>query len=143
MNKSILLIPVLAFGCARTWVNYPPQLVTDKDGTTKSVASRAFELNGSDSLGATEIEVTRDGVKYTSAGGIDNSTSTKEGYSFGKHGITAGATVATVGFAAAAYAKEIANTSPAAPAPAPAPAPIPAGGSTIDAVVPATVVPVP
>jgi len=103
MRILAALIALLVVGCARIWVNYPPETTTDSEGRTRSTAARAIELNGSDSLGATEIEVTRNGVRYTSAGGIDNSTSTKAGYDTVKHGITAGATLATAGIAGASY----------------------------------------
>jgi len=99
----VSVVFALSIGCARTWVNYPPETTTDSEGRTRTTAARAIELNGSDSLGATDIEVTRNGVRYSSAGGIDNSTSTKLGYDFGKHSVTAGATLGTAGFAGAAY----------------------------------------
>lgn len=152
MKITYLLIPIISFGCARTWVNYPPELVTGKDGVTRSVASRALELNGSDSLGATDISVTRDGVKFASAGGIDNSTSTKEGYDTIRHGVTAAGTIATAGFAygsyvanqnAAAASSVAASKASATSAAAASRAAAPAAGSTINAITPAIVTPIP
>jgi hypothetical protein len=153
MNKPITIIianTMLCFGCARTWVNYPPEVVTGKDGVTRSVASRAFELNGSDALGATNIEVTRNGVRFASAGGIDNSTSTREGYRTVRYGVSTAGTAAGAYFALAAYqANQAANAasnvaaSKAAAATAVSSKALPAAGSTINATVPATVVPLP
>jgi hypothetical protein len=147
---TILLIPIISFGCARTWINYPPKIVTGKDGVTRSVASRAIELNGSDALGATNIEVTRNGVRFASAGGIDNSTSTREGYRTVRYGISTAGTAAGAYFALQAYAaNQAANAassvaaSKAAAATATASKALPAAGSTINATVPATVVPIP
>ena len=64
-------------------------------------------LNGSDSLGNTQIEVTSNSVRYASAGGIDNSTSTREGYRTVRHGVGTAATAAVLGIglsqAASAY----------------------------------------
>lgn len=146
----VLLSLSLSLGCARTWVNYPPETVTDSEGRTTSTARRAIELNGSDSLGATEISVTRDGVKYTSAGGIDNSTSTKAGYHTAEHGITTLGTLGVAGIAGASYvagqkaatATGIATTKAGVAATKAATA-LPAAGSTINATVPATIVPIP
>lgn len=172
MKIALMLIPFLGLGCARTFMNYPPQV---DQRTGKLYAARAIELNGSDSLGATEIEVTNHGVRYVSAGGIDNSTSTKEGYRTVRHGVTAATTVATAAYAYGAYAAqqaassasntaasraagaaavsknattvklaEIAAQEKAAQAAAQAAGQaLPAAGSTINAVTPATVVPVP
>lgn len=98
---SILAL-TLTLGCARTWVNYPPGMVQGKDGTTRQVAARALELNGSDALGHTEFEVTSGGVRFVAAGGIDNSTSTKEGYRTVRHGVGTAGAVATAGLLAGA-----------------------------------------
>lgn len=79
---------LIMVGCARTDIYYPP-------GDGKEVVGnghgRAVVLNGSDSLGNTRIAVTRGGVTFESAGGIDNSTSTREGYRTVRFGIAAAA----------------------------------------------------
>jgi hypothetical protein len=95
--------------CARTDIYYPYAASYDSDG--KSVVppggGRAVVLNGSDALGNTVVEVTGNGVRLSSAGGIDNSTSTREGYRTVRYGIGAAAIVAgtavVAGQAANAY----------------------------------------
>ena len=162
----------VSIGCARTWINYPPQVVNGRDGVSRSVASRAIELNGSDALGATEIEVTRGGVRFASSGGIDNSTSTKAGYRTVRHAVTTAGTVAGIAIpamaassayraeqAAAATSSAAASKSAASQAATSsattvrlaeiqaakeaAAAAVPAAGSTIQSTIPATVVPIP
>lgn len=83
-----MFLPLVICSCARTDIYYPYA------GDGKSVVpggGRAVVLNGSDSLGNTIVEVTSNGVRYASAGGIDNSTSTREGYRSLRYGIGAAA----------------------------------------------------
>lgn len=179
---KLLLLPLLVIiggGCARTDIYYP----FAGDGKSVVGGGRAVVLNGTDSLGHTEVEVTSGGVRYLAAGGVDNSTSTKEGYRTARYGAaaaawTAGAAVvasqaasayganqaaasssnvaASRSAAAVAASKnattvrlaEIAAQKEAAAAAANAATnaaskALPAAGSTINAVTPATVVPVP
>lgn len=175
--QSLLATAVMC-GCARTDIYYPYAMSGGFDGKEiKPVGGgRAVVLNGSDSLGNTVIEVTGNGVRFASAGGIDNSTSTREGYRTVRFGIAAAAwaagATAVASQAANAYganqaaaassniaasrASSAAAASKAATtvrlaeieaarqaAAAAASRAIPAAGSTIPAVVPATVVPVP
>jgi hypothetical protein len=115
------------------------------------IAARAAEFNGSDLIGGTVINVTEGGVHIAAEGGVNNSVSTAEGYRTARYGIGAVAIVATTGIvagqAANAYgahqATQQANARAAAAAAASKPAPLPAAGSTINAITPATVVPVP
>ena len=178
----ILLAVALGGGCGRVDVYYPYA----GGGDGKSVVpggGRAVVLNGTDSLGDTVIEVTGNGVWLASAGGLDNSTVTREGYRTLRYGMGAAAwaagAVGVANVAANAYganqaaastsnvaasraaaataasknatavrlaeiaaAEKAASAAQAASAAAAARA-IPAAGSTIPAVVPATVVPVP
>lgn len=164
----------LTVGCARTDLYYPSDGKTAIDGQMPH--NRAVVLNGSDSLGNTVIDVTRNGVRYSSLGGIDNSTSTREGYRTVRYGIGAAAIVAgtavVAGAAESAYganqaaesasnvaasksASEIAATKGATATTihkinavsgikaAEAAKALPAAGSTINAVTPALVTPVP
>lgn len=155
--------------CARTDIYYPYAGFDGKNGPPGG--GRAVVLNGSDSLGNTVIDVTRNGVRFASAGGIDNSTSTREGYRTLRHGITAGAlaAVGVVGLqeasaaysanqAAAASSNVAASKASAATTAAKAAttvklaeiqaakeaaaAAIPAAGSTIPSVIPSVVTPV-
>ena len=131
--------------CARVDVYYPAY------GDERP--QRAVVLNGTDSLGDTVINVTSDGVRLSSAGGLDNSTSTREGYRTVRFGIAAASwaagSVAVANQAANAYNANQAASSASnvaasrAAAAAAARNAIPAAGSTIQATVPATVVPVP
>jgi hypothetical protein len=118
--SSLILLPVIfGIGCARTDVYFPPmdgKVVYDAEGGTKAPSyHRAVVLNGSDSLGNTEIEVTRNSVRFASAGGIDNSTSTREGYRTVRYGIGAAAlTAGTAVVAAQAASAYSANQAAAA-----------------------------
>jgi len=112
MNKlHATLIALMSCSCARTDIYFPPDGKTfDENGGGGSKAPsyhRAVVLNGSDSLGNTQIEVTSNSVRYASAGGIDNSTSTREGYRTVRHGVGTAATAAVLGIglsqAASAY----------------------------------------
>ena len=87
--RVLLSVAVLS-GCARTDVYYPYGGSFDgKSGPPGG--GRAVVLNGSDSLGNTVIDVTSGGVRLSSAGGIDNSTSTGMGYRTLRYGIGAAA----------------------------------------------------
>jgi hypothetical protein len=156
MNPKTLLLGFALFtSCARTDFYYPSNgkdVVVDERGRPHRAHGRAIVLNGSDSLGATHVRITSNSLEFSNQGGIDNSTSTREGYRTVRHGVTAGAltAVGVVGLqeAGAAYSANQATTraSNAAASKASAAAAsraLPAGGSTIRAVVPATVVPVP
>ena len=105
MRKTILLAAGLACGCARTDIYYPYSGFDGKNGPPGG--GRAVVLNGSDSLGNTVVEVTTNGVRFAFAGGIDNSTSTREGYRTIRHGIAAAAwaagAVGVANVAAGAY----------------------------------------
>lgn len=101
LKARLLLLPLLLGACARTDIYYPSNgkdVVVDERGRVSRHHNRAVVLNGSDALGHTEVEVTAGGVRLLAAGGIDNSTSTKEGYRTIRHGVTAGA-LAAVGVA--------------------------------------------
>jgi hypothetical protein len=177
--KAVMFLPILMMmSCARTDIYYPGdgKAVIDERGRAHIPHNRAVVLNGSDSLGHTSVEVTRNGVRFASAGGIDNSTSTREGYRTVRYGIGAAAIVAGTGIvaheAAAAYgsnqaassASNVAASKSASSQAATQAATrvqlaeiqarsaahainaakaVPAAGSTINAVIPATVVPVP
>jgi hypothetical protein len=96
--RVLLSVAVLS-GCARTDVYYPYGGSFDgKSGPPGG--GRAVVLNGSDALGNTVIDVTSGGVRLSSAGGIDNSTSTREGYRTVRYGIGAAAIVAGTGIVA-------------------------------------------
>ena len=143
MTARLTALLALSLGaCARVDVYYPAY------GDERP--QRAVVLNGTDSLGDTVINVTSDGVRLSSAGGLDNSTSTREGYRTARAGITAAGSIAATGFAWGAYSAHQAQiqasnvaASKAAAATAASNAAIPAAGSTIQATTPATVVPVP
>lgn len=173
--KLAMFLPIVLAACARTDIYYPSNgkdVVVDERGRVSRHHNRAVVLNGSDSLGNTVIEVTNGGVRYASAGGIDNSTSTREGYRTIRFGIaaaawTAGAlgvasqaanayganqasaatsNVAASKAAAATAASKNATTvrlAEIAAAEAAAAKALPAAGATIPAVVPAVVTPVP
>ena len=72
----------------------------DERGRVSRPHGRAVVLNGSDSLGATRIRITSNSLEFSNLGGIDNSTSTREGYRTVRYGIGA-ATIAasTIGVA--------------------------------------------
>jgi hypothetical protein len=177
---QILLAAALVLtlcSCARTDFYYPTdgKEVVDERGRVSRPHGRAIVLNGSDSLGGTHIRITRNSLEFSNQGGIDNSTSTREGYRTVRHGVTAGAlaAVGVVGLqeASAAYsanqaaaatsnaaaskaaaataaskgatAVRLAEIQAAKEAAAAAAKAAPAAGSTINAVVPAVVTPVP
>ena len=95
MTKALtpLLSIALLTSCARFEVYYPSygKAVVDANGRTSYPHRKAIIMHGSDSLGGTQISVTRDGVHYASAGGIDTSTSTLAGYRTVRYGIGAAA----------------------------------------------------
>jgi hypothetical protein len=101
--RAILCLACLLTGCARAWVNYPPQV---DPATGKVYAARAVEFNGADVLGGTVVTVTNNSVRVSSEGGVDTSTSTREGYRTARAGITAATTLGLAGAAAAAYGSE-------------------------------------
>ena len=90
-SARIALLAIIGFsaGCARTDIYYPYAGFDGKGGPVGG--GRAVVLNGSDALGNTVIDVTSGGVRLAVAGGIDNSTSTREGYRTLRHGIAAAA----------------------------------------------------
>lgn len=101
--KFWLLIPVLMCSCARTDIYWPSNgkdVVVDERGRVSRGHGRAIVLNGSDSIGPTHIRLAGNSLEFSSAGGIDNSTSTREGYRTVRYGIGA-ATIAasTIGVA--------------------------------------------
>lgn len=102
--------------CARTDIYFPPDGKSYVEGGKAPSYHRAVVLNGSDSLGNTQIEVTSNSVRYVSAGGIDNSTSTREGYRTARYGAaaaawTAGAAVVAAQAASAYGANQAAASS--------------------------------
>lgn len=172
--KLAVLVPLAMCSCARVDLYYPPDgksVVVDDRGRPHRAHGRALVLNGTDSLGNTVIDVTRNGVRLASAGGLDNSTSTREGYRTIRHGVaTAGwiagaAVVANAASAAygsnqaasatsnAAASRAAASTAASknatairlaeiAAAEKAAAAAIPAAGSTIPSTIPSVVTPV-
>lgn len=153
MPRPALFIAILVTGCARTDFYYPSdgKAVIDERGHAHFPHNRAVVLNGSDSLGGTTISITRSGVHYASAGGIDNSTSTREGYRTVRFGIAAAAwaagAAAVAGQAAGAYnanqAQVGVSNAAASRAAASAVKPLPEVGATIPAQTQAVVTPVP
>jgi hypothetical protein len=106
---TIALLPLM--GCARNWVNYPPQIATDSQGRSHVVSARAAEFNGSDLNGDTVIDVTQNGVHVAALGGINNSVSTAEGYRTARYGAgVIGWTVGILGLAHTAAGASTANT---------------------------------
>src|SRR4029077_18331848 len=91
--RALALVAILGVGCGRVDVYYPYAGGYSSDG--KSVVppggGRAVVLNGTDALGDTVIDVTPNGVRLAAAGGLDNSTSTREGYRTLRYGIGAAA----------------------------------------------------
>ena len=115
--RFTLILPLALCACARTDLYYPPngkEVVVDERGRVSRHHNRAVVLNGSDALGNTVVEVSRNGVRLTAAGGLDNSTSTGMGYRTLRYGIGAAATVAGAAVvasqAASAYGSEQAAT---------------------------------
>ena len=169
-----LLSIVLLTSCARTDIYFPPSgksVVVDERGRVNRDHRRAIVLNGSDSLGATYVRITANSLEFSNQGGIDNSTSTREGYRTIRHGVTAGA-LAAVGVAginaasasygsqqaaqatsnvaaskasaatAASKSAETIRLAEIAAAEAAARAAVPAAGATIQSTIPSVVVPV-
>ena len=143
-------IVTMSTACARNWVNYPPSVVSDGKGGERVIAARAAEFNGSDIIGGTAIDVSNTGVHISANGGINNTIATAEGYRTVRYGVGAAATVATTQIlasqAANAYAANqaaAATSSRAAAAASAATKLPPAAGSTINAIVPAKVTPIP
>ena len=104
--------------CARTDLYYPSnrkEVIIDERGRVNRHHNRAVVLNGSDSLGATTIRITSNSLEFSNQGGIDNSTSTKEGHRTIRHGVTAGA-LAAVGVAGINAASSSASANQAATA---------------------------
>lgn len=113
------IIALLLSSCARTDLYYPSgggKEVVDARGRVSRPHGRAVVLNGTDSLGGTHIRITANSLEFSNAGGLDNSTSTREGYRTVRYGVaaaawTAGAAV-VAGQAASAYgANQAANAS--------------------------------
>ena len=105
--RILLLLPLALAACGRVDVYYPSIGGFDgKSGPTPG-GGRAVVLNGTDSLGNTVIDVTSNGVRLASAGGLDNSTATREGYRTLRYGIGAASWVAggaiVAGAASSAY----------------------------------------
>ena len=172
--RLLVLIPVLMVGCARTDIYWPPNgkdVVVDDRGRVSRGHGRAIVLNGSDALGGTHIRLAGNTLEFSTAGGIDNSTSTREGYRTIRYGIGA-ATIAasTIGVAnvmsnayganqaasatsnvaasrassaaAASKSAETIRLAEIAAAEKAASAALPAAGATVPAVIPATVTPI-
>ena len=102
--KTIPLIIAVFTGCARTDFYFPPgdgrDVVIDGKGRVSRPHNRAIVLNGTDSLGPTTVSLTRHSLEFSSAGGLDNSTSTKAGYRVAEKGIDAITTIGVAGIAA-------------------------------------------
>jgi hypothetical protein len=115
-NWRLLIAGTACFfldACARSWVNYPPQIAIDGNGRQHVVSARAAEFNGSDLEGGTTIDVTNNGVHVAATDGINNSRSTFEGYRTARFGAAAiGWTVGVLGLAhSAASAAQAVNSS--------------------------------
>jgi hypothetical protein len=94
MKLTAALLCLAVGACARTDLYYPSNgkdVVVDDRGRVSRGHNRAVVLNGTDALGNTVIDVTRNGVRLAAAGGLDNSTSTREGYRTLRYGIGAAA----------------------------------------------------
>lgn len=107
----VFLIPLIVVwsSCARVDVYYPSDgkdVVIDDRGRPHRGHGRALVLNGTDSLGNTVIDVTRNGVRFASAGGLDSSTTTLGWQRTIRHGVgtAAGAAVLGIGLSQAANA---------------------------------------
>jgi hypothetical protein len=117
VRNIVLAIAISCSSCARTDLYYPSsgkEVVVDERGRAHIPHRRAVVLNGSDSLGPTHIRITSNSLEFSNQGGIDNSTSTKEGYRTVRYGIGAAAlaagTVAVAAQASSAYgANQAAN----------------------------------
>ena len=101
---------VLGMGCARTDFYYPSsgkEVIVDERGHVNRAHGRAMVLNGSDSLGGTHVRITSNSLEFSNQGGIDNSTSTREGYRTARYGAGAAVTavlgVAAINAASSAY----------------------------------------
>lgn len=174
-RKALLLLVVLGGGCARTDIYWPPNgkdVVVDERGRVSRGHGRAIVLNGTDALGATHIRLAGNTLEFSTQGGLDNSTTSREGYRTIRYGIGAASWVAggaiVASQAASAYGSNQAASATSnvaasraaaataasrnatavrlaeiAAAEKAAAAALPAANSVIPAVVPATVVPVP
>ena len=94
---------VIFTSCARTDFYYPGgggKEVVDQNGHVSRPHGRAIVFNGRDSLGATHVRITSNSLEFSNQGGIDNSTSTREGYRTVRHGVGTAATMAVLGIAA-------------------------------------------
>jgi hypothetical protein len=92
--KTTPLILLLFTSCARFEVYYPSDgksVVTDERGRPVFPNRKALIMHGADSLGSTVVDVSRGGIRFSSAGGIDTSTSTLAGYRTVRYGIGAAA----------------------------------------------------
>lgn len=90
--------------CARTDIYWPSNgkdVVVDERGHVSRGHNRAIVLNGSDALGATHVRLAGNTLEFSTQGGIDNSTSTRLGYSALKYGIGAAAITAGTAVVAA------------------------------------------
>ena len=171
---QILLAAALGSGCGRVDVYYPSDgksVMVDDRGRVNRGHGRAVVLNGTDSLGNTVIDVTRNGVRLASAGGLDSSTTTLGWQRTIRHGVGAAAWAAgAVGVASVASNAYQANQAAAATSNAAASkaaasttatkaattvrlaeiqaakeaaaAAVPAAGSTIQSTIPSVVTPV-
>jgi hypothetical protein len=115
---SLAVTVVCLCSCARTDFYYPStgkEVVYDERGRPHRHHQRAIVLNGSDSLGATHVRITSNSLEFGNQGGIDNSTSTREGYRTLRYGIGAAAWAAgAVGVASVASHAYQANQAAAA-----------------------------
>jgi hypothetical protein len=118
MTKAVPLVLLVLASCARTDFYYPgsgKEVIVDERGHVSRPHNRAIVLNGSDSLGGTHIRITSNSLEFSNQGGIDNSTSTREGYRTLRYGIGAAAWAAgAVGVASVASHAYNANQAAAA-----------------------------
>jgi hypothetical protein len=101
--KNLCCLLIILSSCARTDFYYPSSgkdVVMDEKGHVHRPHGRALVLNGSDSLGGTHVRITSNSLEFSNQGGIDNSTSTKEGYRTARYGAGAIALVAGTGIVA-------------------------------------------
>ena len=142
--RLLALLAIAMSGCSSVTFYYPAETSLTERGEARVVSKKALQLYG-DSIGSTQVDITRNGLHYASAGGIDNSTTTgiiaRETSSVAKWGIgwgfSFGILKSLFGNAASSYA-----VNQARPVAAPA-RPLPSVGSTIPAQTSAVVTPVP
>jgi hypothetical protein len=94
MKLTAALLCLAMGACARTDIYWPPDgksVVYDERGRPSRAHGRAIVLNGSDALGSTHIRLAGNTLEFSTAGGIDNSTSTGMGYRTLRYGIGAAA----------------------------------------------------